>query len=124
MAGKVTVSHAFALAEIPEQRLDGLGCDGIRDLWSPWGDVLARAALLAWRAGARRDEDPSAALEVATSGGATVFGLPTYGLNPGCPAHLALLRAETLGEAVVAHQPVPWSSKGGRVISSQWGIQP
>ena len=74
LAGKVTISHAFALAEVPEPRLGrlveglagqrislttvapgnrpplplarlraagvtvGLGCDGVRDLWSPWGD--------------------------------------------------------------------------------------
>ena len=36
-----------------------LGQDGIRDLWSPWGDadMLARAAKMAWRAGYRTDAD-------------------------------------------------------------------
>lgn len=36
-----------------------LGQDGVRDLWSPWGDadMLARAGLMAWRAGYRRDDD-------------------------------------------------------------------
>jgi cytosine/creatinine deaminase len=159
LAGKVTVSHAFALAEVPQPRLDGLveglatagislttvapgnrpplplarlraagvavglGCDGVRDLWSPWGDgdLLVRAALLAWRCGARRDEDLSAALEVATSGGATVLGLPTYGLDPGCPADLTLLPAETVGEAVVAHPPRSLVLKAGRVVTSQLG---
>jgi hypothetical protein len=93
----------------------GLGSDGIRDLWSPWGDgdLLARAALLAWRAGARRDQDLAAALEVATSGGAAVLNLPAYGLTPGCTADLSLVPATTLGEAVVTHpptHPAPWSS--------------
>jgi cytosine/adenosine deaminase-related metal-dependent hydrolase len=124
MAGKVTVSHAFALAEIPEQRLDGLGCDGIRDLWSPWGDVLARAALLAWRAGARREEDPSAALEVATSGGATVFGLPTYGLNPGCPADLALPEPRHSARRSSPTSPFPGPQRGGGSSAHSWGIQP
>jgi len=154
LAGKVTVSHAFALAEVSPPRLDrlvegladqrislttvapgnrpplplarlraagvavGLGCDGIRDLWSPWGDgdMLARAALLAWRAGARRDEDLATALEVATAGGAAVLGLPAYGLTPGCPADLSLVPATTLGEAVVTHPPRTLVLKSGRIL--------
>jgi cytosine deaminase len=155
LAGKVTVSHAFCLAEMPEPRLGrlveglaaagvslttvapgnrpplplarlraagvavGLGSDGIRDLWSPWGDgdLLGRAALLAWRAGARRDQDLAAALEVATLGGAAVLGLDGYGLEPGCAADLALVPAATLGEAVVAHPPRSLVIKAGRVVS-------
>jgi cytosine deaminase len=154
LTGKVTVSHAFALAEVPGPRLErlieglasagvslttvapgsrpplplaslraagvavGLGSDGIRDLWSPWGDgdVLARAALLAWRAGARRDEDLATALEVATSGGAAVLGLPDYGLDPGCTADLVLVPATTLGEAVVTHPPRTLVLKSGRIL--------
>jgi cytosine/adenosine deaminase-related metal-dependent hydrolase len=154
LAGKVTVSHAFALAEVSGPRLErlieglasagvslttvapgnrpplplarlraagvavGLGSDGIRDLWSPWGDgdVLARAALLAWRAGARRDEDLATALEVATSGGAAVLGLPGYGLDPGCAADLVLVPAITLGEAVVTHPPRTLVLKSGRIL--------
>jgi hypothetical protein len=60
----------------------GLGCDGIRDLWSPWGDgdLLGRAALLAWRAGARRQQELAAALELATPGGAAVLRLDGHGL--------------------------------------------
>jgi cytosine deaminase len=156
LAGKVTVSRAFALAEVPEPRLDrlvealadqrvtlttvapgnrpplplarlraagvavGLGCDGIRDLWSPWGDgdLLGRAALLAWRAGARRDQDLAAACELATEGGAAVLGLDGYGLDPGCRADLTLVPAETVGEAVVAHPPRSLVLKSGRVVAS------
>ena len=155
LAGKVTISHAFALAEVPEPRLGrlvdgladqrvslttvapgnrpplplsrlraagvtvGLGCDGVRDLWSPWGDgdPLGRAALLAWRAGARRDQDLAAALEVATVGGAGVLGLDGHGLEPGCWADLALVPVATVGEAVVAHPPRSLVLKGGRVVA-------
>jgi cytosine deaminase len=155
LAGKVTVSHAFALAEVPPPRLErlveglagqrislttvapgnrpplplarlraagvavGLGCDGIRDLWSPWGDgdLLARAALLAWRAGARRDQDLAAALELATSGGAEVLGLPAHGLTPGCTADLVLLPATTPGEAVVTHPPRTLVLKAGQIVA-------
>jgi cytosine deaminase len=159
LAGKVTISHAFALAEVPEPRLDrlvegladqrvslttvapgnqpplplarlraagvtvGLGCDGIRDLWSPWGDgdPLGRAALLAWRAGARRDQDLAAALELATAGGAGVLGLEGHGLAVGCWADLALVPAATVGEAVVAHPPRSLVLKRGRVIAGTTG---
>ena len=69
------------------------------------GDLLGRAALLAWRAGARRDQDLAAALELATAGGAGVLGLDGHGLEPGCWADLALVPASTVGEAVVAHPP-------------------
>jgi cytosine/creatinine deaminase len=155
LSGKVTISHAFALAEVPEPRLGrlvegladqrvslttvapgnrpplplsrlraagvtvGLGCDGVRDLWSPWGDgdPLGRAALLAWRAGARRDQDLAAALEVATVGGAGVLGLDGHGLEPGCWADLALVPATTVGEAVVAHPPRSLVLKRGRVVA-------
>jgi cytosine deaminase len=159
LAGKVTISHAFALAEVPPPRLDrlveglatagvslttvapgnrpplplarlraagvavGLGCDGIRDLLSPWGDgdLLARAGLLAWRAGARRDEDLAAALEVATVGGARVLGLDGYGLATGCVADLTLVPASTVGEAVVAHPPRSLVLKRGRVVGPSDG---
>jgi cytosine deaminase len=155
LAGKVNVSHAFALAEVPEPRLGrlvegladqrvslttvapgnrpplplarlraagvtvGLGSDGVRDLWTPWGDgdPLGRAALLAWRAGARRDQDLEAALELATAGGAGVLGLEGHGLAPGCWADLALVPAATVGEAVVAHPPRSLVLKRGRVLA-------
>ena len=159
LAGKVTISHAFALAEVPEPRLGllverladqrvslttvapgnrpplplsrlraagvtvGLGCDGVRDLWSPWGDgdPLGRAALLAWRAGARRDQDLAVALEVATVGGAGVLGLDGHGLEPGCWADLALVPASTVGEAVVAHPPRSLVLKRGQVVAGLRG---
>ena len=155
LAGRVTISHAFALAEVPEPRRQrlvegladqrvslatvapgnrpplplaslhaagvavGLGCDGIRDLWSPWGDgdMLGRAALLAWRAGARRDQDLAGALELATAGGARVLGLDGHGLEPGCWADLTLVPAATVGEAVVAHPPRSLVLKRGRVVA-------
>ena len=82
-----------------------LGQDGIRDLWSPYGDadMLSRAHLLAWRSGFRRDEDIELALEAATYGGARVLGIDAYGLEPACVADLVLVEVETGAEAVVAH---------------------
>jgi cytosine deaminase len=81
------------------------------------GDVLGRAALLAWRAGSRRDQDLAVALDLATFGGAAVLGLDGYGLEPGCAADLVLVPASTVGEAVVAHPPRSLVVKGGRVVA-------
>jgi cytosine deaminase len=155
LAGMVTISHAFALAEVPAPTLAGLveglaaqrvslttvapgnrpplplaalraagvavglGSDGVRDLWSPWGDgdLLGRAALLAWRAGARRDQELAVALELVTAGGAAVLRLDGHGLEPGCWADLALVPAGTVGEAVVAHPPRSLVLKRGRVVA-------
>ena len=85
----------------------GLGQDGIRDLWSPYGsgDMLERSMLLAWRSGFRRDEDLGLALDAATGGGAQVLGLDHYGLDVGCQADLVLVPVPTVAEAVVAHPP-------------------
>jgi cytosine/adenosine deaminase-related metal-dependent hydrolase len=72
-------------------------------------------ALLAWRAGARRDEDLVTALELATSGGA-VLDLPAYGLTPGCTADLSLVPATTPGKAVVTHPPRTLVPRSGRIL--------
>ena len=154
LAGKVTISHAFAVAMVDDARFtalaDGLaeqsislatvapgrneplplrrlrdagvdvclGQDGIRDLWSPYGngDLLERAALLAWRAGFRRDDDIELCLDVATFGGARALGLDGYGLDVGCRADLVLVDAATLAEAVIAHPPRTVVVKAGRVV--------
>ena len=96
----------------------GLGQDGIRDLWSPYGsgDMLERSMLLAWRSGFRRDEDLVLALDAATSGGAHVLGLDHYGLDVGCQADLVLVPVPTVAEAVVAHPPRSLVVKRGVVI--------
>jgi cytosine deaminase len=75
------------------------------------GDLLGRA-------GARRDQDLAAALELAIEGGAGVLGLEAYGLDPDCRADLTLVSAEGVGEVVVAHPPRSLVLKSGRVVAS------
>jgi cytosine deaminase len=154
LAGRVTISHAFCLADAPEatvlplleelveQRISlatvapgnraplpllrlrelgidvCLGQDGIRDLWSPYGDadMLARAHLLAWRSGFRRDEELKAVLDTATYAGARVLGVEGYGLGTGCAADLVLVEADSMAEAVVAHPPRLLVIKRGVVV--------
>jgi len=81
----------------------GVGHDGVRDLWSPYGtgDLLEKVWLLAYLAGYRRDEDIESALRIGTFGGAEVLRLKNYGLEPGCAANLLLIAGATPTEAVM-----------------------
>jgi cytosine deaminase len=155
LAGRVTISHAFCLADAPEddvlpllehlaeQRISlatvapgnrsplpllrlreleidvCLGQDGMRTLWSPYGegDMLARAYLLAWRAGFRRDEHIELALETTTYGAARVLGLDGYGVDVGGVADLVLVPAEVPAAAVVDHPPRSLVVKRGVVVA-------
>ena len=49
----------------------GIGHDGIRDLWGPYGtgDLLERARHVAYRSAFRRDDDIELVLRAATTGG-------------------------------------------------------
>lgn len=154
LAGRVTISHAFAVATLDAARFETiaagladqrislatvapgnveplplrrlrdagvnvcLGQDGIRDLWSPYGngDLLERAALLAWRSGFRADDDIELALDAATTGGATALGLGGHDLSVGSIADLVVLPAATPAEAVITHPPRTAVIKAGRLV--------
>ena len=81
-----------------------LGQDGVRDLWSPWGDadMLSRAAQLAWRAGYRRDEEIALCVEIASSRGAAALGVADQVVAPGGRGDLVVVDAATPAEAAVA----------------------
>ncbi|WP_223692413.1 amidohydrolase [Leifsonia poae] len=85
----------------------GLGTDGIRDLWGPFGDgdPLRLAARLAQLAGARRDEELTAAVRLATSDAAAFVGRAVHDLVVGSPADIVLVDAENVPEALVAAPP-------------------
>jgi cytosine/adenosine deaminase-related metal-dependent hydrolase len=147
MHGKVTVSHAFCLADestavgaaidtlaeldiavttiapkgirldLPVRRLVdagirlGLGMDGQRDYWSPYGnaDMLDRAWQLAFTQGYVLESDLEFALAIATWGGLGVIDAKTraleYGARPGLgvgdPSDLVLLDAESAASSVM-----------------------
>lgn len=84
-----------------------LGQDGVRDLWSPWGDadMLARAGLMGWRAGLRRDDDIARCVDIATSRGAAALGIDDLVLTAGGRGDLVLVDAATSAAAAVAHPP-------------------
>ncbi|MFE8938367.1 amidohydrolase [Streptomyces sp. NPDC007872] len=81
----------------------GLGSDGVRDSWSPFGnaDMLHRAHLLGWVTDVRLDDELAECYRVATHGGADVMGLAHADLAPGAPADFVLVRGECLPQVVV-----------------------
>jgi cytosine deaminase len=152
LAGKVTISHAFALcdgdASIPalverlaEQRISlatvapgnveplpldlldehgvaiCIGQDGIRDLWSPWGDadMLSRAGLMGWRAGYRHDADIARCVDIATTRGAEAIGVADHALVPGGRGDIVLVNASGPAEAAVVSPARSLVVKAGRV---------
>lgn len=153
--GKVTVSHGFALGELPagrqEDLLDdlrdagigwatvapvgtaplpwrglrergipvGLGTDGIRDLWSPFGDGdLLRIALgFARLHGLRTDDDLTDAVRLATSSAAAFVGRDVHDLVVGAPGDLVLVDAENVPDALVRVPPRTLVVSRGRVVA-------
>ncbi|MDM0043246.1 amidohydrolase [Variovorax dokdonensis] len=95
------------------------GSDGVRDAWSPLnsGDMLERAFLVAYVNGLRDDAGLELTLQMATSRAADVLALDAGKLEPGAPAHIVAVEAETAAEAVAAHPPRRWVMRAGRVIA-------
>jgi cytosine deaminase len=100
--------------------MTGIGHDGIRDLWGPYGtgDLLERARHVAYRSGFRRDEDISLVLTAATVGGRSLLGRPPHGPVVGAVADLVVLPATNAAEAVVLCPPRSAVVRAGRVTGS------
>lgn len=107
----------------------GLGEDGQRDYWSPYGnaDMLDRTWQLAFTHGFRADELIEHCVALATVGGASVMGLlprlASVGDRPGTavgdPAELMLVAGETVTSAVMDRLPDRTVIHGGRVVADQ-----
>ncbi len=95
-----------------------IGQDGIRDLWSPWGDadMLARAGLMGWRAGYRQDDDIARCVDIATTRGAAAIGITDHAVVPGDCGDLVLVDAASAAEAAVTSPQRLFVVKSGRVI--------
>ncbi|MFJ4904615.1 amidohydrolase [Streptomyces sp. NPDC093249] len=155
LQGRVSVGHAFAVAELSGRELDetadllaeagialttaalsvttilpfqrlaergvrvGLGSDGVRDNWSPFGnaDMLHRAWLAAWALDLRLDEELEACFRLASDGGAELLGLPKADLAPGSPADFMLLDGECLPQVVVDLPRRDLVVRAGRVVA-------
>ena len=97
----------------------GIGCDGIRDTWGPWGqpDMLHRARIVGMKNRMRRDDELEALLDTASTGGAASIGAANHRLAVGAPADLTLVAGETLAHAVVEEAPRPLVVKAGRIAA-------
>jgi cytosine/adenosine deaminase-related metal-dependent hydrolase len=108
----------------------GLGQDGIRDFWSPYGngDMLERAWQLAFINGVRFDSLVEGCVDVASRGGrSVVHGGPwpaesvledaRFGLAVGAPADLLVVSADTVTAAVMDHPPRTLVVRDGRVVA-------
>ncbi|MEU5881979.1 amidohydrolase [Spirillospora sp. NPDC047279] len=95
------------------------GNDGVRDLWTPYGDgdMVRLAMQIAARSVFFRDEDIELALLAATYGGARALGLPSYGLVPGAPADLCVVPGQAPAEIVMSHPARSLVLKSGRVVA-------
>ncbi|QKW20341.1 amidohydrolase family protein [Kitasatospora sp. NA04385] len=104
----------------------GLGSDGVRDSWSPFGnaDMLHRAHLLGWTTDARTDAELTDCLELAAHGGADLLGLPRADLRPGTPADFLLVDGECVPQVVVDLPPRELVVKAGRAVAEHGALVP
>ncbi|MFG2332420.1 amidohydrolase family protein [Streptomyces sp. NPDC048604] len=119
-----TVAYSDSLV-LPVARLRehgvrvGLGSDGVRDSWSPFGtaDMLHRAHIFGWVRDVRLDEELTDCYNVAAHGGADVMDLPHADLKPGAPADFVLVRAECLPQVVVDMPRRDLVVRAGRIVA-------
>ncbi|WP_243754018.1 amidohydrolase family protein [Labedaea rhizosphaerae] len=97
----------------------GLGTDGIRDLWSPFGDGdLLRIALgYARLHGLRTDEELTYAVRLATTDGASYVDRQRHDITPGARADIVLIDAENVPDALVRVPSRKLVLAGGRVVA-------
>ncbi|SDA96778.1 amidohydrolase [Sinorhizobium sp. NFACC03] len=97
----------------------GLGTDGIRDLWSPFGDgdMLRVAHQFARLHGLRHDDKLVAAVDLATRRGRHFVGRDMHDLTVGARADIVLVDAENVPDALVRCPPRRLVISGGRVVA-------
>ncbi|MET9712105.1 amidohydrolase [Nocardiopsis alba] len=97
----------------------GVGSDGVRDAWSPFGDadMLHRAHRLATTLRARLDEQLSDAFLTAANDGAALVDLPQVDFTPGSPADFLVVDGECLPQIVVDLPPRRLVVRAGRVVA-------
>ncbi|MGW4996360.1 amidohydrolase [Streptomyces hydrogenans] len=97
----------------------GLGSDGVRDSWSPFGnaDMLHRAHILGWVTDVRLDEELADCYRAAAHGGADVMGLPHADLKPGAPADFVLVKGQGLPQVVVDMPQRDFVVHGGVIVA-------
>ena len=97
----------------------GLGQDGTRDYWSPYGngDLVERTFQLAYQSSFRRDDLIEACARVATEGGATLCGRMDHRLEVGGRADIVVLRGDTTVAAILDRAPQRLVIADGRLVA-------
>lgn len=97
----------------------GLGTDGIRDLWSPYGDgdILHVALDFAKLHRVRHDEDFEAVLRLATSAAGRFVGREQHDLTVGSRGDVVVLDAENTADAIVRMPGRELVLSAGRVVA-------
>lgn len=102
----------------------GLGEDGMRDYWSPYGnaDVLDRTWQLAFTQGANDDPDVELMVKVASLGGRSILDGHDYaatatGIEVGQPGSLVVIDSETVTAAVMDRPPRRLVIHRGRIVA-------
>ena len=95
------------------------GSDGIRDLWSPYGnaDMLERARHVGQRNGLDKDHEVGAGADDLHPRRCQGDGLANYGVAVGNDADLVLVQARNVPEAVVLCPPRQLVVKRGKVVA-------
>lgn len=127
---------ALPLAELVSRGVRiGLGQDGQRDYWSPFGnaDMLHRTWQLAFTNGFRRDDLIEHCVAVATVGGASVIDprvprltsiLDRPGIAGGDRADFVILDGETVASAVMDQLPDRTVIHDGEVVADGLHLSP
>lgn len=112
-------------APLPWQRMQekgvhlGLGTDGIRDLWSPFGDgdLLRVAYAFARLHGFRHDDKLTRAVELATRDGGWFVGREQHDIVVGARADIVLVDAQNVPDVLVRCPQRRLVLSGGRVVA-------
>jgi len=97
----------------------GLGQDGIRDYWSPYGtgDMLDRTWQLAFTNGFRRDDQIEACVDAATVQGAAMMGVDNVGLDVGDVGDVVVMPGDTVTSVVMDRPQRSLVICGGAVVA-------
>jgi cytosine/adenosine deaminase-related metal-dependent hydrolase len=97
----------------------GAGVDGFRDTWGPYGngDMLERSMLLGMKNNLRRDDELAMALDVCTTGGAAAMDRKAHELAIGGRGDVVIVEGESVGEAIVTHQPRKLVVTAGNIVA-------
>lgn len=120
----MTTVAPVRMRQLPLHELDeagvrfGFGTDGIRDLWSPYGDadLMGIAWQYARAGGLVRDEDLIRTLQIATRDAAKFVTAESHNLQPGDRADIVLVDAENPMDALVRRVTRSAVIAGGRVV--------